>query len=138
MNGIRRKPEEDLNFYRLSGFDVILIAAVIFFSIISIPGPIRGKTISPDSKMALINIGGELYQRIDLKEDRLITLPVSTGEMKIEVKEGKVRVVSSDCPRQVCVHQGAIAHPEQILVCVPNKVLIEIKSTASFLDAVVH
>ena len=134
----RANPKEDLDFYRLSKFDIILIILVIFFSIISIPGVTRGNSRSSDSKAALINIGGKLYQQIDLKEDRIITLPIHNDAVKVEAREGKIRVVDSDCPRQVCVHQGAISYPGQTIVCVPNKVLIEIKSAAPFLDAVVR
>lgn len=133
----RVNPKEDLNFYRLSKFDIILIILAVFFSIISIPGVTRGSR-SSDAKVALINIEGKLYQRVDLKEDKIITLPVHNEAMQVEVKGGKIRVVKSDCPRQICVFQGAIAYPRQTIVCVPNKVLIEVKSAAPFLDAVVR
>ena len=39
-----------------------------------------------------------------------------------------VRVLNSNCPRQICRHAGTITQPSQTLVCVPNKVLVEIAS----------
>ncbi|MCP4353717.1 MAG: NusG domain II-containing protein, partial [Desulfobacterales bacterium] len=57
----------------------------------------------------------------------------------IETKQGGIRIKKSDCPRQICVNTGWIKTPGRIIVCVPNKILIEIKSEKPlFLDAVVH
>ncbi len=46
--------------------------------------------------------------------------------MEIEVKEGRIRVLKSDCPQKICVQTGWISKPGQTIICVPNKVLIEI------------
>ncbi len=73
--------------------------------------------------------------RLD-KDQEIIIL---NGEMLIEIKEGRIRVRESDCPRKICVNTGWIKTPGQVIVCVPNKVLVEIKSAGSpFLDAVVY
>jgi hypothetical protein len=53
---------------------------------------------------------------------------VST-HMIISISNGKVAVESSACPQQVCVRAGAISLPFQQLVCAPNHILIEIRST---------
>jgi len=76
-------------------------------------------------------------EEVDLKGNRLIMLPV--GEMQVEVKNGQIRVASSDCPKRICVNTGWIRTPGQVIVCVPNKVLIQINTGASpLLDAVVQ
>lgn len=76
-------------------------------------------------------------EEVDLKGNRLIMLPV--GEMQVEVKDGQIRVASSDCPKKICVNTGWIRTPGQVIVCVPYKVLIEISAKdSSFLDAVVR
>ncbi len=54
--------------------------------------------------------------------DRLITV----GKMEIEIKNGKVRVLHSDCPKGLCVGFGRISSPGESIVCVANKVLVEV------------
>lgn len=57
--------------------------------------------------------------------------------MLIEIKDGKIRVVKSDCPHQVCVHVGWIAHSGEAITCVAYKTVIEIGSTENLsIDAV--
>ena len=69
--------------------------------------------------------------------DRVIDLP--GAHMRLEVKDGAIRVLSSDCPQQICVNGGWIRRPRQVIACVPNKTLVTIESAESpFLDAIVR
>ena len=42
------------------------------------------------------------------------------------IKDGKANVVKASCPDLLCVHQMAISHTGEQIVCLPNKVVIEI------------
>ncbi|UNC90915.1 NusG domain II-containing protein [Candidatus Contubernalis alkaliaceticus] len=46
----------------------------------------------------------------------------------IEILDQRVRVISSACPDKLCVHSGWIDKPGQLLVCLPNKVVVRIIS----------
>lgn len=50
------------------------------------------------------------------------------GPLKIEVKNGKIRVAEAVCPNRTCVHTGWISSPGRVIVCLPNKMIIEIPS----------
>ncbi|MCI1986526.1 MAG: NusG domain II-containing protein [Lactobacillus sp.] len=41
----------------------------------------------------------------------------------------QIQISEADCPDQVCVRKGKIAKPGQTIVCLPHKLLIEIKSS---------
>lgn len=135
---MKGNPGEDADFYRLSKFDVILIALIVLLSTASIPGLTMGsREQASGSEVARISLGGKLQQEINLYEETTVNLP--GGIMQIEVKAGKMRVARSDCPKQICVNMGWIETPGQVLACVPNKVLVEIESAdPPFLDAVVY
>ncbi|MCS7231397.1 MAG: NusG domain II-containing protein [Elusimicrobiota bacterium] len=45
----------------------------------------------------------------------------------IEIKNKKVRVKTSNCPFQVCVHTGWISNAYQQIICIPNKIYISIE-----------
>lgn len=131
-------PEDDIRFRRASIFEKTLIAVILLISITSIYWISRdGVQQSSESKIAVIYQDSKLSQEVGLEEDRLIALPLE--EMQIQVKAGMIRVARSDCPKQICVNMGWIKTPGQIIVCAPNKMLVEIKSSdPQFLDAVVY
>lgn len=57
-----------------------------------------------------------------------VRLPVdsASGHNLILIENGEVQMVEADCPDQVCVHTGAIGGPGETIVCLPNRLLIEI------------
>jgi len=91
---------------------------------------------SPKVATAAIYQSGNLNQLLKLEQDREIVL--LGGKMIVEIKDKKIRVKKSDCPRQVCVHAGWISHPGEAVICVPYKTVIEIGAAGKpALDAVV-
>ena len=52
------------------------------------------------------------------------------------VQQGHVRMMEASCPDQVCVNQGWISDSTLPIVCLPNKVIIEIVGEEGQLDAV--
>lgn len=130
--------QQDISFRRTSVFEITVIIIVLFFSIALVWWMSHGGGHRPsEATSAAIYVGDRLLEEVDLKGNRLIMLPV--GEMQVEVKNGQIRVASSDCPKRICVNTGWIRTPGQVIVCVPNKVLIQINTGASpLLDAVVQ
>lgn len=56
-------------------------------------------------------------------------------DMRIEIRGGAIRVAESDCPKGVCKHVGWVRTPGRSIVCVPNKVLIELRGERKGYDA---
>jgi len=73
---------------------------------------------------AYVYKNNSLAAEISLKADSTTTL----GKMVLEVRNGRIRVAESDCPNKICCYEGWISRPGQSLVCLPNRVLIEIPS----------
>jgi hypothetical protein len=105
--------------YKANAADIITALIVLMLSvapIFSFSGH-KGKT-------AYIFLNGKQIEKIALNISRTVKI----NNMEIEVKDGRVRVAKSGCPHQVCVHTGWISSPAQTIVCVPNKLLVEIKN----------
>jgi len=60
------------------------------------------------------------------------------GVMKIVMTAKGVRVVQADCPRQICVRNGLISLGGRSIVCVPNKIIIQLESDSLQVDGVVQ
>ncbi len=85
--------------------------------------------------MVLVYHGSQLLKEVPLEKDDVF--PVLEGRMHIQVSHGKVRVLDSDCLQHICTHTGWIQRAGQSIVCVPNRVLIEIRSKSpQLIDAV--
>lgn len=108
---------------------VLLLAAALFVR--QLPGEAHGVltlTVASDGvileKAALDDMEGEhRYQ--------------SGGYMIVVlVENGSVRVVSSDCPNQDCVHTGAISRAGQSIVCLPARLSVTLSGEDAGYDLI--
>lgn len=73
--------------------------------------------------------------RVIIKQDNKILYDQSidknttfdTGTNTVVIKDGVVFVKKADCKNQVCVKSGKISKKGESIVCLPNKVIVEIK-----------
>ena len=52
---------------------------------------------------------------------------------EFEINNGKVNVLFSTCPDKLCMHQKAINSNLETIVCLPNRIVLEINSEDSSL-----
>jgi hypothetical protein len=118
-------------------FDVIIIAIVIVISIASAVGfTIVNNARSYDEKVAVISVDGKPYKTVSFDKNQAETIDIKSelGTNIIKIENNKIGVVDADCPDKVCIHDGFVEKPGQMLVCLPNKVVIEIKGQKQAVD----
>lgn len=111
--------------------DKYLIIIIILISLGSL-GFIKNNAINNKEKYISIQIDGKEYKKIIFDKSMVgKTIPIETkfGYNLVEIGEDKVRVIEADCPDKIDVLQGYISKPGEIIVCLPNKLVIEIKGT---------
>jgi len=126
----------DADFYRMSKMEAAFIILALFAAGVYIFQVSAGRFFGrQDPVKAVIFQDGKLIGEWQLDKDRNFEL--LGGRMQIEIRNNRVRVANSDCPQHICMNMGRIQYSGQSIVCVPNRVIIELKSTAEpFLDAV--
>jgi hypothetical protein len=62
-------------------------------------------------------------------EDRTIKVQGDIGETVVRIEHGKVWIESAPCPLQLCKKMGKISKSGDIIVCIPNKLLIRIEGS---------
>lgn len=68
----------------------------------------------------------EMYGTYLLSENQVIKI----GETNVcEIKDNKCKMIKATCPKQICTNQKAIYKKGQSIICLPNKVVIEVKET---------
>ena len=75
---------------------------------------------------AKVTVGGEVYTLLPLDQPGRHEVAVGGERLILEVEHGRVRVIESTCPDQICVGTGWIEHTREAIVCVPAQVLITV------------
>ncbi|MGH1831172.1 NusG domain II-containing protein [Enterococcus gilvus] len=88
---------------------------------------------SSSTQEAVLSVDGEEIKIFDLS-DKSQTYTYRYEEKDgdynlIEVKDGRIRIKEADCGDQICVRRGWIDQSGETIVCLPHKLLIEIKSS---------
>jgi len=108
---------------------ILLCAAVIA---LAVPKATGGRPARAEVEAA-----GDVVATLDLARDGVSEVVGPLGVTRIEVRRGRVRVLSSPCPRQACRHGGWIGAAGEMLVCLPNEVVIRLSGQrAGAIDAV--
>ncbi len=117
MNKVKKSKVKFNDFFKKG--DIIVAFVVVVLIVLTLVF-----ALSKDAGEAEIYIDGELKYRLDLSQDERIE--ILDGRMVIAVKEGKIRVESSDCKEQLCVHSSSVSTDGGMIVCLPNKVVIKV------------
>lgn len=120
----------------LKKLDIVIIGVLVVITILSV-GVL--KLPSKDKyaeKVVEIHVKNKLYKTIAFKDNTKEEINIKTdlGINIIEISDGKVWIKDADCPDKVCINDGNKSKPGDILVCLPNKVVVEIKGQKSNLE----
>ena len=103
---------------------IVLLISISLFFIINI------KNLNQGNKYISVQINGKEYKQITFdksNKQRIYPITSKFGKNVIEVENDRVRVIEADCPDKLDVKQGYIKNIGEIIVCVPNRFVIEIK-----------
>ena len=104
---------------------VILISIIAVIFIAGVVGSIIVLN-APKKNTVRIKSGGKVLYVLDLsrESDREFEVKTERGSNTIEIKEGKIRVKSADCPDKTCVKTGVLRSETIPIVCLPHKLII--------------
>ena len=118
---------------KINKYDIILILTIICISIIFIT---LNKLNSKQGTSALVYYDNKLIKTIDLSIDKTYNIKGYNGNVVIVVKDNKIKVKEEKSPLHLCSKQGYISKSYETIVCLPNKIVIEI-DTKKDIDTVV-
>ncbi|HWT27086.1 MAG TPA: NusG domain II-containing protein [Mobilitalea sp.] len=83
-------------------------------------------TKASGSKVAL-SVDGKVIKTFYMKDDTTYTYHGKNGDWnKFTIKDGVVDMIDASCPDKICVHQPSIKYNNEAIVCLPNKVVLEV------------
>ncbi|TJX14784.1 NusG domain II-containing protein [Tissierella creatinini] len=109
--------------------DKLLVVLVVILSFTAM-GYIRRQAFSKNGIYISVQVAGEEVKRIILDSKLVGTrIPIQSkyGYNLIELGDNSIRVIEADCPDKIDVKKGPISRIGETIVCLPNRMVIEIK-----------
>lgn len=102
------------------------ITVIVFFLVVSLAGVVGARYSGFGGRHVVVEAGGVRTLVLSLGENTRATAAGPLGETEIIVENGAVRIGSSPCPHHYCQRMGSIDRKGEILVCVPNRIVVSI------------
>jgi hypothetical protein len=119
--------------------DKLLIGVILFFASAAL---LVLYSLSPggESKSATVRIHGRIVKTLELSGDeerRTFEIEGSIGDSVIQVEGARVRILNSPCPDKICVKQGWVEKPGEVIICVPNEISVSVEGDDG-VDAIIR
>ena len=104
---------------------LLLLGLSSYFIIRQVFPPLEAMT-------AVVEVQGREMMRLSLSTeipDRQVPLKLEGGEAMLEVAGGRVRLLPMPdhlCSKHICSKTGWIGKPWQVIVCLPNKIIVRV------------
>ncbi len=103
---------------------VLLAAALAVYGFISLFSAKNTK-----EAQAVVYLDGEVQGRYPLDHDTSVTIQAESGGYNIlEIRNGKADITEASCPDKICVNHCPVQNRGESLVCLPNKIVVEIEN----------
>ena len=112
---------------RISRNDVIFLAILLAVVTVFLVVYERTGTRADAGACVRVTVDGSVYGTYVLGEEQEIPIVqdgVTTNVLTI--RDGRADMTEADCSDKLCVHQKAISKNHEMIVCLPNKVVVEV------------
>ena len=86
---------------------------------------------SYEGDIVIVKVDGTVVKELPLNQDDEFTVSGFQGGINsIIIRNGSVLASDADCPDKLCVKTGKINRAGETIVCLPHRVVVEIKSNS--------
>lgn len=97
---------------------IIAVAGLAFF--------IHNLLGTKGANCVVVKVDGKIEGTYSLGEDQEIS--INGGTNILVIKNNRAKMKEANCPDQLCVNQKAISKNNESIICLPNKVVVEVES----------
>lgn len=105
--------------------DLLLVSCLLFFGAACF---FFRSCTGKAGKSVKITVDGQTYYTYFLTGE-IQEIPIKiAGEVTntLEISDGQAKMVKANCPDKLCMHQKAISRQGETIVCLPNKIVVEV------------
>lgn len=119
-------------------YDIILIIGLLVFTIIV---AMTVRLTQETGKTVVVSVDGIEKYTFPLNKDMEFKIEgYEGGTNYLVIKDGEAYLTDASCPDLLCVHMGKISCDGQSIICLPNRVVVEVRDDNNYqneVDAVV-
>ena len=104
--------------------DLLLLAGVLLFSLFFW---LAVRVFRSEGAVLSVSVDGEERMTFDLDRDLDYLLETEYGSNRITIHNGEVSCKEADCPDKICVKHSAISAAGETIICLPHKLVLEVK-----------
>jgi len=116
---------------KINKYDIALIVVIVVINVlILIYGAFN--TTDKGKKIAYVYSDNRLVGEYTLTEDyeKEFKVEVDSGYNTLHIQGGSVWIQDATCPDKICIHQGKISKDGEIIVCLPNRLMVQIEDNS--------
>lgn len=87
---------------------------------------LRKGAVSAPQPTAVARVDGEVIGVWPLGTQQEVDLDTDYGHNHLSLKDGAAQITEADCPDHICVYQGSVSAPGDLIVCLPHHLIVEI------------
>lgn len=106
------------------GKDILLILVIFGIGVSLLAYTYLGKQ---NHSVVAVRVDGKVVQEFLLDDSIQYKIEGIGGTNTLCIDEGSVWLKEADCPDRICVQTGKIRYAGQSIICLPHKVVVEIK-----------
>ena len=115
------KKKKGLNMAEVLFFVIIIMVGALLFLVIQL-GAVEGKKV-------IVSVDGVEKYQFDLRKEIVKEIKGAHGGRNVLHIDGKKAwIEDASCPDKLCEKQHAISREGQSIVCLPNRVVVEIRT----------
>lgn len=107
--------------------DLVLAAVILAAALLALGGMRIFMSRNTREPEAVVTVDGKEYGRYPLEADYTKKIELENGSFNLLViRDNEADIEEASCPDKVCVKHSPINRKGETLVCLPNKVVVEI------------
>lgn len=110
--------------------EIVVIGVIFVLAVMAALGVKVLQNMGSSDKEVLVKQNGVIIKRIPLNAKTEETFTFKQGALynKVVVENGEAHIESASCRDQICVHHPHVSKNGEVIVCLPNKLVVEIHS----------
>ncbi len=105
--------------------DMIVILSVILLSILIF---LIFKFTGERGDKVIVTVDNKVVESFSLSENKEYYIENDYGRNVLIIENGYAYIKEADCPDEICVKTGKICKRNEIIVCLPHKLVISIEA----------
>lgn len=118
-----------MKYFTVKKLDIVVIVIVILVSLLAF-----GYNNTRNSgDYVIITVDGAVVRQLDLSKDCAYDVVIDSEVTNtIEIQNKNVSVIYANCPDKICNKHKSISKSGESIICLPNKVVVSIKSNSDY------